>query len=71
MRDKKMNIKCPKCESLNTHRYNDCFICFNCLYKKKYYDVIQCLPEKNMNNSFNEKLSGNKGGKKRYFPGVK
>lgn len=65
--------KCEKCESVNIHKYNDCILCFDCKHKIILKIVSEAGIKRNYNvgSSFDNKLSGNKGGTKRYFVGNK
>lgn len=64
---------CPSCKSLDTHDYNDCIMCYNC--KVRTYNPNYKAPKNSkvyidVANGFTNKMSGNKGGRKRYFQGV-
>ena len=64
---------CSNCRSLNIHEYNDCFFCLDC--KKRDYKPNYKAPKNSkvyidVMSGFTNKMSGNKGGRKRYFPGV-
>ena len=61
-----MVIECLKCNSKNINKYNNGLVCFDCKFK----DLKEIKKKEYIkNSSFNNKLSGNTRGQKRYFVG--